>query len=105
MSNDEDDPGPSHVPRKNPGRTLAIQENRAYDRYVIKCTLSPLCKYAVVREEIEDAVFWLSKIQIHAHHVMTMHLLQNKGKLHSSKNMLGTFTHDISMADCMFVHV
>ena len=98
MSNDEDDLGPSHVPRKKPGRALTIQENRAYDRYVIKCTLSPLCKYAVVREEIEDAVFWLSKLQIHAHHVMTMHLLQNKGKLHSSKNMLGMWN---SMFRCL----
>lgn len=54
-------------------------EEKYFDRHVIKCTLAPLCKFSVVKEEIEDTVYWMSRLQIHVHQFMAMYLLESKG--------------------------
>ena len=107
----DDDAGPSHPqpsrpPRKNPSRSKSIRINSQYNRYVIKCTLGPFCKFQVVRGEIEEAVYWISLLQIHVHHIMTMYLVRNKGALHSTTNLFGmynsmmrTFANEMSGKD------
>jgi len=66
---------------KRPDVSRKKQEEKYYNRSVIKCTLGPLCNFAVVRKEIEETVFWMSRLQIHTHHLMTLYLSESKGIL------------------------
>ena len=66
---------------KRPDVAAKKANNRFYQTTVIKCTLNPFCRYKVVQKEIEDCVFWMSRLQIHTSHIMNLFLLQNRGRL------------------------
>lgn len=73
-------------------------EDRFYRTYSIKCTLGRFCKYKTVQKEIEECVYWMSRLQIHSHHVMTLWLVRNRGiiplgdrKEHKSKSLQGLY--------------
>jgi hypothetical protein len=83
---------------KRPDVAAKKNNNRFYQTTVIKCTLSPFCRYKVVQNEIEDCVFWMSRLQIHTSHLMNLFLLQNHGRLplgdkkeDKAKNLLGLY--------------
>jgi hypothetical protein len=78
---DETEKNEKKTKRQRLDVALKKKEDKYYHRHVIKCTLGPFCKYAVIRKEIEDAVFWISRLQIHTHHLMTLYLSEKQGKL------------------------
>jgi hypothetical protein len=60
--------------------------------------MNPLCRYKVVQNEIDDCVFWMSRLQIHTSHIMNLFLLQNCGRLplgekkkDKAKNLAGLY--------------
>lgn len=61
-------------------------KDRFFNKTVVKCTLQPFCKFKVVQREIEECVFYLSRLQIHAHHVMHLLLLRNGGAFRDDKD-------------------
>lgn len=65
---------------KRPDVAAKKNNDRFYQTTVIKCTMNPLCRYKVVQNEIEDCVFWMSRLQIHTSHIMNLFLLQNCGQ-------------------------
>jgi hypothetical protein len=77
------------VRRTNPARSKRLAENKYLDLTTIKCTIGPFCRYKVVRDEINQTVYWMSKLNYHSHHVMTLHLLESKGYLPTTKNLYG----------------
>lgn len=83
---------------KRPDVAAKKANNRFYQTTVIKCTLNPFCRYKVVQNEIEDCVFWMSRLQIHTSHIMNLFLLQNRGRLplgdkknDKAKSLLGLY--------------
>ena len=70
---------PAKIRRKDVSRKMAEAKN--YDQRNIKCTLEPFCKYKTVKREIEECVLWMSRLQIHAHHVMGMWLTRHEGRI------------------------
>ncbi len=101
ISEGQDDP-PVKKQRTNRKRAERIDSDRYYNRHVIKCTLGPLCKFQIVRDEIEQAVYWLSRLQIHAHHVMTLFVVRNNGHLPSGKNLYGSWNSLMrDLANCL----
>ena len=73
-------------------------DNRFYNTHSIKCTLGRFCKYKTIQREIEECVYWLSRLQIHSHHVMSLWLARTKGRLplgdkkeHKSKDLQGFY--------------
>lgn len=56
-------------------------EDRFFERHVVKCTLGAFSKYAVVTEEIRDCVYWMSRLMVHANHVITLLVCENNGVL------------------------
>jgi hypothetical protein len=51
--------------------------------------MGPFCRFKVVRDEIDETVYWMSKLYYHAHHVMTLYLLGTGGVLPSTPNLYG----------------
>lgn len=73
-------------------------DDRFYSTHTIKCTLGRFCKYKTVQKEIEECVYWLSRLQIHSHHVMSLWLARNAGRIplgdkkeHKSKSLQGFY--------------
>ena len=76
-------------------------DDRFYHKRTIKCTLGTFCRYKVVQREIEECVFWMSRLQIHSHHVLSMWLTRHGGtipigdrvckKKHKSKDLQGFY--------------
>jgi hypothetical protein len=66
-----------------PGRIIVrdSQDSKFFDKKVVKCTLQTFSKYHVVTKEIRDCVYWISQLQIHTHHVMTLLVLNRQGDL------------------------
>jgi hypothetical protein len=64
----------SDVSRKKSG-------TRFFLKSTTKCTLGPFSKYQEVTDEIHDCVYWMSRLMVHACHVMTLLVLQNEGAL------------------------
>jgi len=75
--------------RTNPKRAQRLAENKYLDKSTIKCTIGPFCRFKVIRDEIEETVYWMSKLYYHAHHVMTLYLLGTGGVLPSTPNLYG----------------
>jgi hypothetical protein len=73
-------------------------DDRFYATHTIKCTLGRFCKYKTVQRQLEECVYWLSRLQIHSHHVMSLWLVRNKGRIplgdkkeHKSKSLQGFY--------------
>jgi hypothetical protein len=73
-------------------------DDRFYGTHTIKCTLGRFCKYKTIQREIEECVYWLSRLQIHSHHVMSLWLQRNAGRIplgdkkeHKSKSLQGFY--------------
>jgi len=54
-------------------------DERFFERHVVKCTLGAFSKYVVVTDEIRDCVYWMSRLMVHASHVMSLLVLENNG--------------------------
>lgn len=74
---------------KRPDRAKKLAENKYLDTTTIKCTMGPFCRYKVVRDEIDQAVYWMSKLYYHSHHVMALYLLETGGELPSTTDLYG----------------
>lgn len=74
-------PETSKKKQRRPDVAQRIADRRYFNTQTIKCTINPFCKYAVVREEIEECVYWASRLQIHTHHVMNLLVLKHNGRL------------------------
>lgn len=75
--------------RTNPARSERLAELKYLNQTTIKCTLGPFCRFKVVRDEIDETVYWMSKLYYHSHHVMTYFLLGTKGVLPATCNLYG----------------
>jgi hypothetical protein len=67
--------------RKRPDVRKKNQQKKFFDRLVIKCTLGAFSRDKVVTDEINSCVYWMSRLMVHASHVMTFLVLKNKGVL------------------------
>ena len=67
--------------RKRPDASNKKQEEKFFDRHVVKCTLQPFSKFQVVTDEIVQCVHWMSRLMVHTSHVMTMMIVEKQGSL------------------------
>jgi hypothetical protein len=67
--------------RKRPDISKKKQEEKYFDRHVIKCTLGPFSKFKVVTDEIQSCVYWMSRLMVHTSHVMTLLVLDKNGSI------------------------
>ena len=75
--------------RTNSKRSQRLAENKYLDKTTIKCTIGPFCRFKVIRDEINETVYWMSKLYYHSHHIMTLYLLRKQGTLPSTTNLYG----------------
>ena len=66
---------------KRPDVSKKKQEEKFFDRHVVKCTLQPFSKFQVVTDEIVQCVHWMSRLMVHTSHVMTMMIVEKQGSL------------------------
>ena len=66
---------------KRPDVSRKKSEARFFLKSATKCTLGRFSKYQEVTDEIHACVYWMSRLMVHACHVMTLLVLQNEGAL------------------------
>jgi hypothetical protein len=53
----------------------------------VKCTLNPFCSNDRIKNAVKECVYWLSKLTVHSHHVMTLLLVHKKGDVTADYGM------------------
>ncbi len=67
--------------RKNPKRAARVLADSYFNTTVIKCTLNPLTRFAVVANEVRECVETMAVVFYHTHLAMLLLLARNEGRL------------------------
>ena len=68
-------------------RVDKFADNIFWNLKSVKCTLNPFCSDDLIKESLRNCVYWLSKLTVHSHHVMTLLLAYKNGDVTADYGM------------------